>query len=172
MLVLVGIVLGFVGPKISPSRYQVQAATHTLGSTLLGAQRLALIRQHDVVLRFDVAAREIEFHEDVNGNGLVDAGEGTRREPLGDGVVLGLGGAPPRPMGAGPVTFERRRGGLPALIFHRNGSASEAGGLYVTSRRAALSGEPADETWAVEIERATGRPSWYRYTSSGWRRSF
>jgi hypothetical protein len=90
-----------------------------------------------------------------------------RSYPL-EGAVFGLGGAPARPMGATAVTFTKILQGLPALIFHRTGSASEAKGIYVTSGRP---GHPED-TRALEVERSTGRVSWYRYGPPSWRRGF
>jgi hypothetical protein len=54
-------------------------------------------------------------------------------------------------------------------VFHRTGSASEAKGVYITSLR---TGHPED-TRALEIERSTGRVSWYRFQPpSSWKRGF
>lgn len=64
------------------------------------------------------------------------------------------------------------QGGLPALTFHRDGSASEEGGFYITSRRAQVVGGYPQDTRAVEVERATGRPSWYRAGINEWHRGF
>jgi hypothetical protein len=61
---------------------------------------------------------------------------------------------------------------MPAVVFHRDGSASEAGGFYLTSTRAATSGAHVEDTRAIELERATGRASWYKYGPPLWRRAF
>jgi hypothetical protein len=54
-------------------------------------------------------------------------------------------------------------------VFHRTGSASEAKGVYITSQR---TGHPED-TRALEVERSTGRVSWYRFQPpSSWKRGF
>ena len=75
-------------------------------------------------------------------------------------------------MGNGPVTFGGRQNDMPSVTFQRNGAASEAGGFYMTSTRDARTGTFAEDARAVEIERSTGRATWFRYTSSGWQREF
>lgn len=171
VLLVLGIVLAIAAPRVEPVKLTLKGAVHDVGTALLGAQRTALIRQHDVAVAFDPDGRRIRIHEDANGNGVVDPGEPIVWRPLPDGVVFGRGGAPARALGAGPVSFQKRQDGYPALVFHRSGSASEAGILYLTSARAER-GAPVAETWAVEIERGTGRPSWYEYVPPGWRRRF
>ena len=62
---------------------------------------------------------------------------------------------------------------VPAVIFHRNGSASQSGGLYLTSVRANAGVlEHQRDTRALELFRATGRPEWYRYDGTNWTRGF
>ncbi len=112
------------------------------------------------------------MHEDANNDGQLGGTERVRSVPLGDKVVFGRSTAPARPMGSGAINFAKTVGGLPALIFRRSGSASEEGGFYLTSRRAADSGTRPTDARAIEIERATGRATWYRYTSPNWTRGF
>jgi hypothetical protein len=71
-------------------------------------------------------------------------------------------------MGGNPINFTKQVGGMPAVVFHRDGSASEFGGFYLTF----ATGNRAKDTRAVEIERATGRAVWYRYSPPSWRRIF
>jgi hypothetical protein len=130
---------------------------------------MAVTRQHDVLVLFDVANQMIHVHEDTDNDGVRDAGERQRGYPLGDGVVFGLNGATARAMGATPITFTQVFQGMPAVVFHRVGSASEARGIYLTSQRA---GHPED-TRAIEVERSTGRVSWYKFgPPSTWKRGF
>jgi len=42
----------------------------------------------------------------------------------------------------------------------------------LTSTRAVRSGMHVEDTRSIEIERATGRASWYRYGPPAWRRAF
>ncbi len=172
VLVVLGVLVLMIAPRINVARYRTDAAMKGIGTSLLTAQRLAVTRQHDIVVTFDVANRSLHVHEDANNNGAVDAGERRRPLALEEGVVFGLGGASPRPMGPGPVTYEKKIGGQPALVFHRDGSASEAAGFYLTSPRAAASGVHPEDTRAIETEPGTGRVSWFSYTPPTWRRGF
>ena len=66
------------------------------------------------------------------------------------------------------VTFTRAQGVLPVLIFRRDGTASEDGGVYL-STIAGLSIDRTADVRAVEISRATGRASWFSYATGAWK---
>ncbi len=170
VVTIIGIVASIAIPKIDLTRYRVDGAMQSTGMVLLGAQRLAATRQFDVIVGFDQATNTVRVHQDANNNGVIDGGEAATRRDLGDLVVLGRAGAPAHAVGAAAVTFAQVRDGLPSVTFHRNGSASEYGGVYLTSRRAVLTGLATD-TRLLEVERSTGRTSWYRY-NNGWIRGF
>lgn len=172
VVVLIGILSGMAVPHINVNHYRVDGAMHTLGTSLLGAQRLAVQKQHNIIIAFDVENARIRIHEDANNDGLVGDSERVRYEQLAEGVVFGRGSAPPHSrIGEKTVSFSWEQDGLPAIRFHRNGSANEEGGFYLTSRRAADSGKYSHETRALTIERATGRTSWFSFGSS-WERRF
>jgi Tfp pilus assembly protein FimT len=172
VLVIVGIMAAIAAPRLDLSHYRVESAMQALGSTLLVAQRAAVVKQHDVVVSFDAAARMVHVHEDADNDARVDAGEYVKYRPLDAGVALGRGGAPAFRIGAGPVSFTRVQAGRPAVTFHRNGTASEEGGVYLTSTRAARSGGHAADARVIIVDRATGRPTWYNYTRLTWKRGF
>ena len=172
VLVVVGIVVAMAAPKIDTVKYRLESDMQGVGMALLAAERQAITQQHDVIVTFDVAQGVVHIITDVNNNGVQDAGERERGVALSEGVVFGRAGAPARPMWPGPVTFTKLIGGFPALVFHRDGSGSEAGGFYLTSARAAASGTRPEDSRAIELERATGRGTWYRYGPPVWRRSF
>lgn len=167
IVTVIGIVVGIAIPRVDVKRFRMNEAVREVASTLARAQYRAVLQQHDVVVWFDVAARRLRVHDDRNNDGDIQAGEPVTVVALPDGVVFGRGGAPALPMGLGPVTF-RQRFGTPYVTFQRNGSAGEAGGLYLT---AAGSTEPADSR-AVEVERATGRASWFLHDGTAWKRGF
>ena len=169
---IVGVVTALALPKIDYTRYRVDSSIRGVGATLLAAQRRAVSRQYNVIITFDAANQSIRLHEDANNNGQQDSGERTTGISLGEQVVIGRGATPAHSIGAGPVTFTKRVGGVPALTFHRNGSASQMGGVYLTSRRALNSGSHLEDTRLLAIERATGRVSWYGYVASKWERGF
>ncbi|HUK21601.1 MAG TPA: type II secretion system protein [Gemmatimonadales bacterium] len=170
---IVGIVVAFAAPKIDVTKFKIESAMQGVGITLLGVERQAITQQHDIIVMFDVANQALRIHEDNNDNGQVDAGERVRSVPLGDQVVFGRGAATAMSMGNGPVTFTKVVNGYPALVFHRDGSASEAGGFYLTSKRALnYSGGYTRDSRAILVDRATGRASWYRYGTSTWVKAF
>lgn len=172
VMVIFGVMVAFAAPKIDPSRYRVNSSMQVLGTTMLTVQRQAITQQHNIIVRFDTAQNRLRIHEDRDNDSVVDTGEHERSVQVGEGVVFGRGTAPAMPMGGGPVVITRVIGGLPGVVFHRDGSASEAGGFYVTSMREAKSGGHPDESRAVQISRATGRASWFRYRTGGWVKAF
>jgi prepilin-type N-terminal cleavage/methylation domain-containing protein len=169
VVMIVALIAAVAAPRINLTRYKIEGSLMGVNSILFGAQRLAVTRQHDIVILFSTTTNMIFVHEDANNNGVRDPGERQRGYPLGEQVQFGLGTATARPMGATAITFTQTSQGLPALIFHRTGSASEAKGVYITSLR---TGHPED-TRALEIERSTGRVSWYRFRPpNSWKRGF
>jgi len=172
IVVIIGVLVAFVAPQINIARYRVESAMQGVGTTIVAAQRQAVTRQYDIVVMFDTAAASIHVLEDANDNGTRDAGEHETAYPLGDQIVFGRASATAGVIGSNPVSFAQQRDGFPAVTFHRNGSASEAGGFYVTSRREVLTGQNPEDTREAVIERSTGRLSWYRYGSGVWQRGF
>jgi prepilin-type N-terminal cleavage/methylation domain-containing protein len=172
VMIVIGIIASFVAPRVNLARYQVESGMLGVGTTLIAAQRLSVLRGYDVIIGFDVANASVRVHEDSNSDGRIDAGERVRRMPLGEHVVFGRGGAPPFDIGPGPVTFTEMHDGLPCLVFHRNGSANQAQGFYLTSQREVLHGGHPEDARLVVLDRATGRVNWYRYGPPIWRRGF
>jgi prepilin-type N-terminal cleavage/methylation domain-containing protein len=173
VLAMIGIVTAIALPRINTARYTVGGTTQALGTALIMAQREAVARQHDVIAQFDAPNRNVAIHWDTDNDGLIDAGERRRVFPLGEGVVFGRGSAPARPFGTTAIAFDETVGGLPALVFHRNGSASDDGGFYLTSVGASGGAAAlASDARAIEIVRATGRPEWWQYDGTAWRRKF
>jgi prepilin-type N-terminal cleavage/methylation domain-containing protein len=172
VIVILGMLIGFAAPRIDVTKFKVESAMQGVGTTLLAAQRLSITTQHDIIVLFDQAKNVIRIHDDNNNDGVIQAGEHVRGAPLGENIVFGRGVAPAMSMGPGPVTFTKTIGGMRALVFHRDGSASEAGGFYLTSQRAATTGTRPEDARAVQVDRATGRASWFRYGAPTWRRAF
>ena len=173
VIVIMGLVVAFVAPRIDVANFQVSSAVQSLSTTSAAAQREAITKQHDMILTFNAPQRELRLIWDANSNGIIDAGERVRVVGLDDRVVFGLGEAPARAFGAAPINFNDIVNGLPALTFHRNGSASGIGGFYLTTRAAAAGvANKSHDTRAAEIVRATGRTEWWRYSGSAWVRGF
>ncbi len=172
VMVIFGTMVAFAAPKIDPGKFRVNSSVQVLGTTMLTVQRQAITQQHDIIVRFDTAQRRLRIHEDRDNDGVVDSGEHERSVQLGEGVVFGRGNTPAMAMGGNAVVITRQIGGLPGVVFHRDGSASEAGGFYVTSMAQAQSNRNPEHTRAVQIARATGRASWWRYRGNAWVKAF
>jgi len=174
VVAIIGILAAVALPRIDLDRIQANSGVQILSTTMVAAQREALTKQHDMILTFDVANRRMRMVWDSNSNSIVEANKRTRTIPLDDRLSFGRGGAPARGFGTGPINFNKSINGLPALIFHRNGSASGVGGFYVTTTRAVLDGGTTwnRDTRAVEIVRATGRTEWFKYNGTAWTRGF
>jgi prepilin-type N-terminal cleavage/methylation domain-containing protein len=172
VLVIVGIGLAMATPRINLTAHRSESAVQGLASTIMAAQRAAVSRQHDVVVAFETSQRRVRVHLDADNDGVMDAGETVRREPLGNTVIFGrAGGAAQLPqLGSAAVSFTGRQDGVPAVIFGRGGNASEEGGAYLTT--SAETHPTAYTTRAVVVDRATGRASVFRFTQSGWQRRF
>jgi prepilin-type N-terminal cleavage/methylation domain-containing protein len=168
-LIIVGILSALALPRLDLESYKVNSAVRTMTSTLTYAQRLAVTLQHDVRVSFDSTNARIRIHEDANNNGIMDGVERVTSRPLEDGVTLGRGTAPAAPFGSAAVNFTQMQGGLPVVVFRRDGSASENGGFYLTTKRSAVQANPY-RSRAGQIIRGSGRVIWQRYTNSGWQR--
>jgi len=171
-LVVLGIVLMFVRGKIDLAKYAVDGGMQSVGMILQAAQRQAVARQHNIIVAFDVPNEALRVVDDSNNSGTADPGEHVRVNPLPDKVVFGLGSATVMSGIAGPISFTKTMGAYPCVIFHRDGSASEAGGVYITSLRAAAgTGYPGD-TRLIQTARASARVSFWRSSPPNWVRSF
>jgi prepilin-type N-terminal cleavage/methylation domain-containing protein len=172
VIVTMGIILAAALPRINLEGYKVSAAVRGITASLGYAQRLSVSLQHNVVVAFDATNRNIRVHEDQNNNNVIDAGERVTSVPVEDGVVFGKGTAPSLTYttgvaGAATFNFTKTQGGLPCIIFRRDGSASENGGFYINTNKGVAAGT---NNWvrAAEVIRSSGRIIWYSYATSSW----
>lgn len=168
VVTMIGLLVAIVGPRIDLAYYRLSGAMAEVGSRLLVAQRTAIQTQHDVVLAFDVPGSRIRIHQDLNNNHRVDHGEAAPWEPLAEGIHFGRGSVPALSGYSDAVSFRMKQDAYPALVFLRNGSASEEGMIYLTSARALASAEFPRDSHAILVQRSTGRPTAYRYDLSKW----
>lgn len=173
VMAIIGVTTALALPKLDLPHYAVDSAMRSVGTTLMMAQRDAVAAQHDVIVSFDSAGRALRIHYDEDNDATVDAGERVRIVGLDDAVTFGRPtGVTARSFGTAAINFATLNS-LPAVTFHRGGSASESGGLYLTSIRATRTGaNRPDDTRAIEFERATGRADWSRYRGGAWQRGF
>ena len=163
-----GILMATVVPRIDVARFQLDAAVQEVGSTIASARARSILRQHDYLLMFDEDRDEFFVLNDANNNGQTDAGEERTTVQLSERVKFDRGGAAPILGMNDAVSFTKTAEELPALTFHRNGSASEEGVIYLTSVQAANADHSPQYTRALQIERATGRVRCFTYRTLDW----
>jgi prepilin-type N-terminal cleavage/methylation domain-containing protein len=176
VIIIIAITASIALPRINLSRLRSKAAIQTLGTTMLALQRDAIAKQHNIVVMIDVPSRSLRVLYDSTNDLRVSTNERVRMVPIGEEIVFGKpAGVPNRAFGGNPVNFTttEQSTGLPAIVLYRNGSAKESGGLYLTTVKAmrGVRGHE-NETWAMEIVRATGRAEWLRWNSTAWVRGF
>jgi len=176
VIIIIGITTTIALPKINLSAIRSKSAIQTLGTTMLALQRDAIAKQHNIVVMIDAPNRSLRVLYDSTNDLQITAGERVRTISLGEEVVLGKPGTVPnRAFGGNAVNFTNREQttNLPAIFLYRNGSANEASGLYLSTVKAmaGVAGHQ-NETWAMEITRATGRAEWLRWNTTGWKRGF
>jgi len=176
VVIIIAITAAIALPKINLSRIRSKAAIQTLGTTMLALQRDAIAKQHNIVVMIDAPNRSLRVLYDSTNDLRITSGERVRTVSLGEEIIIGKPATVPnRAFGGNPVNFTNTEAttNLPAITLYRNGSASEASGLYLSTVKAmaGVAGHE-NETWAMEITRATGRAEWLRWNSTGWKRGF
>jgi Tfp pilus assembly protein FimT len=169
VVVLIGITVGIALPRLGLSRYQANAAARTVTGALSYAQRMAISQQADIQVAFDPAQRGIRVHEDRDNDRVMDPGERVTFTPLPEGTTFGRGTAAARPFGGAAIELVNTQGGLPVLTFRRDGTASEEGGVYLTTI-SGLASDRVTDVRSVEFSRATGRSIWFTYAAGTWKR--
>jgi type II secretory pathway pseudopilin PulG len=168
VIVIMGLLTAIALPKAGISSYQANSGAQVVSAALSYAQRQAISRQADTRVAFDLANNRMRIHEDRNNDNVIDAGERVTFSNLPEGITFGRGTAAARAIGGEVVTFTRAQGILPVLVFRRDGTASEDGGVYL-STIAGLSIDRTSDVRAVEISRATGRATWFSYGTGTWK---
>ena len=168
VLSVIGLLTSIAAPMFSPGRWRADSAALEMAAALTSAQRLAVLRQHDVILTFLETDRAVRVHRDDDNDGNVDSGEDVRLVELPETIGFGMGSAPSiaGDLTSATVTFSDPGTGR-RLVFHRNGSASEAGRIYLRPLQGSLS---ADATGArvLTVERSTGEIVCRSYISGAW----
>ncbi|MCK5652477.1 MAG: prepilin-type N-terminal cleavage/methylation domain-containing protein [Gemmatimonadetes bacterium] len=166
VMIIVGIVVAVAIPAINVSRFRLDSAVVEVATGLMAAQRTAILRGHDVVVAFDVSGTLLRIHNDANNDGLMQDGEYFKVAQLGEGVAFGRSNADQLSESGDDITFTQLQGGHRTVTFHRNGSASQEGIVYLTGAGGAAN---ASNTRAVEVVRATARIKCWSFKTGTWR---
>lgn len=165
VMMIGAIVLMWALPNIDVAEMRIRSAELEVATTVLGAQQRAVMRQHDVRVVFDTAARRVVVHDDEDNDGVQDAGEPVRMLELPEGVQFTGEGTPGTEPAA--VTFAAGSEGMPVLTFHRGGFGSENGSVYLGTERSVRGEQPKDAR-QLEVERATGRVTRHHVAGGIW----
>jgi prepilin-type N-terminal cleavage/methylation domain-containing protein len=163
---IVGIFATLAYPRVNFTQFQVDSGARTVRVALQNAERLAVTRQYDVVVSFDVINRRLRILEDGNNNDLVDNNERVTYAALEDGVHFkippaGLSG----PVGASVIGSNLKTvDGMPTIVFRRDGAASSDLEVYLASSK-----ELPNDWRAIQVVQSTGRTDWYRYLNNLWK---
>jgi prepilin-type N-terminal cleavage/methylation domain-containing protein len=163
---IVGIFATLAYPRVNFTQFQVDSGARTVRVALQNAERLAVTRQYDVVVSFDVINRRLRILEDGNNNDLVDNNERVTYAALEDGVHFkippaGLSG----PVGASVIGSNLKTvDGMPTIVFRRDGAASSDLEVYLASSK-----ELPNDWRAIQFVQSTGRTDWYRYLNNLWK---
>jgi prepilin-type N-terminal cleavage/methylation domain-containing protein len=151
VMAMLGLVALIALPRIFPEGARIQAAASEVQAAFQKAQRTAVLNQHDVRVIINEAESRITIHLDRNNDGAINAGERTDAVVLPEGTAFGRGDVAALAWGDDSVSFP---GGV--VTFHRDGSASSEGGVYVATVQHLALGSRHAEVRAIEVARATG----------------
>jgi prepilin-type N-terminal cleavage/methylation domain-containing protein len=169
VIAVVGILAMLAYPKVNFTQFQMDSGARVVRSTLQTAQRLAVTRQYDMVVSFDLATHRMRVLEDRNNDNVADAGERITWRAFDDSIhfatppaALDGGVAPAAVTGPGVIELD----GMPSVIFRRDGAASTELDIYLSSRRA-----QSNDYRGVHLVRATSRTEWFRYIDGKWKQA-
>lgn len=160
VIVILGILTALAVPRLDWMKYRLNSEQRNISLQLTYAQRLAVSLQHNVQVTVDRTARRLIVDEDANNDGTYASSERRRVIQLDDGVNFEKNGVADLPSPA--PTNELTR-----IIYRRDGSADQSGVLFLNTIRGVASGSNKDAR-SLEITRATGRATTYRYLNSAW----
>jgi len=165
VVAIMGILAALALPKLRPASYDADAGMRSIQSTLQQAQRVAIVRQTDVMVSFDTARARLRVVYDANNNHQLDPGEEYHWRPLqqGDRFVVPPSGVQMTASASVVGSNLASNDNYPTVYYHRDGAVSSEVELYVSSYRS-----DKGDIRAIHIRQATGRVQLYRYNGSTW----
>jgi prepilin-type N-terminal cleavage/methylation domain-containing protein len=165
---VVGLLAALALPRLRAAAFDADAGMRALQSVLQQAQRLAIVRQTDVMVSFDTANARVRIVYDGNSNHQFDSGEEVHWKALepADRFLIPPSGVHMVASAAVVGNNLATRDNLPTVYYHRDGGVSSELELYLSSHRTDRS-----DIRALHVRQATGRVQVYRYTGSAWLRA-
>lgn len=164
VLVMMAVIARMALPKINTGAFRADAAAQQVRSVFQTAQRTSLTRQFDVIVSVDTTTFGLRIAEDSSNDGVIQTNEWRFWRPTGEGNTFsvppkGLNGSVTSPVvGSNLKTVSN----LPSIIFHRDGSTSSDGEIYVQSDF-----KGRIDYRAITVTRATGRTELWRLSGTG-----
>lgn len=165
VMVILGVISGMTIPKLNLGQYRADAAAQQVRSVLQISQRTSLTRQYDVIVSVDTLQGGLRIAEDVNNNGAIEVSEWKFWRPLGQGNKFAV---PPQGITGSTVTSSvvgsqlKTVDNFPSIIFHRDGSTSSNGEIYVASTE-----KGRTDMRVITLIRATGKTELFRLAGTG-----
>ncbi len=165
VLVMMAVLMRFAIPRINTGMYRADAGAQQVRSVFQTAQRTSLTRQFDVIVSIDTTRFELQIAEDQNNDGTIQSNEVKFWRPSGEGNSFSI---PPVGVNSASVSTAvvgsslKSVGGLPSVIFHRDGSTNSDAEIYIQN-----SYKGRTDYRAVTVTRATGRTELYRLAGTG-----
>jgi prepilin-type N-terminal cleavage/methylation domain-containing protein len=169
VIVLIGIVATWALPRFSIARFRADAAGRLVRTLVQVARRNAITRQSDVIFSVDVANSRVRVVQDFNNNDTLNIGDLTTYRALEEGAKFvtptwpGPNGTTPSAAFSGPSL--RTIGGLPGVVFRRDGAASSDFELYTSVRD-----NVKTEYRAVTLTGSSGRAEFWKWNGTVWLR--
>lgn len=165
VVTIMGILAALAIPQLRSASYDADVGMRTIQTALQQAQRIAIVRQTDVMVSFDTAQARVRIVYDANDNHQADPGEEVHWKPLepGDRFVIPPSGVQLAPTASVVGSSLASRDNFPTVYYHRDGAVSSELELYISSYRATTS-----DIRALHVRQATGRVQVYRYNGSNW----
>ncbi len=165
VVAITGILATLALPKLRAASYDADAGMRTIQTALQQAQRVAIVRQTDVMVSFDTAGSRIRIVYDANNNHQYDPGEEIHWKSLepGDRFVIPPSGVQLTASASVVGSALASRDNYPTVYYHRDGALNSELELYVSSYRSDKS-----DIRALHVRQATGRVQVYRYNGTTW----
>jgi prepilin-type N-terminal cleavage/methylation domain-containing protein len=165
VLIIFGVIAGMAIPRLDLSTYRSDAAAQQVRSVFQTAQRTSLTRQFDVIVSVDTVQIGLRIGEDANNDGIIQSSEVKFWRPPGEGNRFAV---PPKGVNSPNVTSSivgaqiKSVGGLPSVVFHRDGSTSSDMEIYMSSTY-----KNKTDFRAITLTRSTARTELYRLVGNG-----
>jgi prepilin-type N-terminal cleavage/methylation domain-containing protein len=164
VLVMMAVIMRMALPKLNTGTFRADAAAQQVRSVFQTAQRTSLTRQFDVIVSVDTTTFGLRIAEDSSNDGIIQAGEWKFWRPTGEGNKFAI---PPKGLNgtvSSPVVGSNLKtvSNLPSITYHRDGSTSSDGEIYVQSEY-----KGRTDYRAITVTRATGRTELWRLSGTG-----